>query len=157
MTIKPPRKSKSMQVAQSVAKHFESVLARQFACVLSPAVDLKKIAGLTIQVWPMNRALEWQNRSTSRAEYEIAVAVLDRLEPNDDEDIKGDEVLELAETISDDLLGEMIVVDDGLALAVIATDHQPLIERERLESMRLIAAGVLLSLTRTEPIKARET
>lgn len=150
LMISPPRKSKSKQLTDAVAKWIGEAFVVPVRSVLAPSFDLRKISAREIRVWPSNREVELLTRGgDAKAEYELAVAVVERLKPSDDEDVLCDELLALAESVGDNLMTVEFDVVGGVA-TVVGFTHEPLYDRELLESHRIFGAGIAVQLSRVE-------
>ncbi len=149
MTINPPRTSKSKILAEAVAQSIEDLFAVETVRKLAPADEFEKIRDRQIRVWPHNRTGEILTRALQSNEYEIAIAVIDRVPSEDDEDLLVDELLALVESFADNLLKRTFGPEGNQATA-IRYQHAPLYDKELLETHRLFAAGVALTLTRHE-------
>ncbi len=154
MSCDIPRRSKSKQVAAAVGAEIERRFTSPVIKKLSPTFDLKALAKREISVWPNARRCEAMTRTTQKADYDIAICVLERLKPTDTEDLLADELLWLVESIGDELLGEVVQTPHG-ALTVIGYEHEPLYDREMLESLRIFGAAITLQLTREETFNKR--
>lgn len=153
MTMNPPRQSKSKQLADGIAKEVERRFSKPTVSKLAPNFDVKTINDLEISVWPQDRRSEVMTRDTAKSDYDIAIGVVQRIQPNDDEDLLSDELLALVENIGDKFLGD--ILDIGGNVEVVGFEHLPLYDRAYLETHRIFGAGITLQLTRQEQIPDR--
>jgi hypothetical protein len=147
MSFSPPRNSKSKQLADAVAKYCGDWFSLPFRSAMGWSFDHRKLKDREIVVWPNERDVALLNRAATNCEYSIAVAVVERIDPEDDEDLRADELLGLIEEIGDNLIG--VNFETGVC---IGYNHQPLYDRELLESQRIFGAGIALKITRHESL-----
>lgn len=151
-----PRKSKSKRWADFVAREIHQRFAFEVQSRLAPNFDLKKLKDgrRTIVVWPNDRRAETLNRDTAKADYDIGIAVLERLKPDDQEDLLGDELLALVESIGDQFLGDELT-SEGVTMTIAGYEHLPLYDRQLLESHQIFGAALSLQLVGSEEIPSR--
>ncbi len=149
--FEPPRKSKSKQLADVVAKYCRDAFALPFQSRMGWSLDHRNLRGQELIVWPNDRDVELLNRAATSCEYSIAIAVTERitapLPGGETDDIEGDRLLALVESIGDQLTG--VTFDDSVCTGY---SHQPLYDRDYLESQRIFAGGIVLNLKRHETL-----
>lgn len=153
--MNPPRTSKSKRIADLIATEIKNRFVVDTESKLGPSFDLSKISRRSISVFPNGRVCEMLTRSTQKADYQIAIVVMERLSTNDTEDLLADELLEFVESIGDQFVGEILTLPDATKIEVLGYDHEPLYDRETLESHRIFAAAIVLNLTREEDLPNR--
>ena len=148
-----PRKSKSLDTAQRIAAIVEGIAGCPTRATLKPNVDIKRINDREISVWPESRAVGFKSRELNQVDMQIGICVLERMPPTEDEDILGDDLLHLVETIGEQFIGAQIETDDDdleSTLHCLGYTHEPLYDRDFLETARIFGAGIFLSLQRHE-------
>jgi hypothetical protein len=146
MTFSPPRKSKSKQMADAVARYCTDQFGMPFRSAMAWSLDQKSLKDRDLVVWPNDRDVEFLNRAASSADYSIAIAVVERIKDSTrDEDITADELTALVESIGDNLIG--VSFEGGVC---VGYTHQPLYDRELLEEKGIFGGGIALRITRHE-------
>jgi hypothetical protein len=156
-----PTLSKSIGVATAISELISALPGvSSVQTQTAPAFELEKITAREISVWTNNRESELLTRSTQNVTYSVAVALMERPDPSDNQEQIQDELFALAESIGDQLLGEVVGVKrlvDQQEVTETGTiesyQHTPLYDRELLEKKRVFAAGITLKFIREEPFR----
>jgi hypothetical protein len=145
--------SKSIQVADAVADAITVLIAGSAPVVrMAPSSEFKKITGRQLFVWPAARSTEPMTRESVKVDYEIAIALIERIPPTDSTDTLADALLEIIEKIADNLIlqSRVLTLADDSTIEVQGSEHEPLYDRTFLEQNRCFASALTINLTREE-------
>jgi len=151
-----PIRSKSLKVANAVAAAINAITGSNppLAVVkMAPSDELKKLAGRKLFVWPAARSTEQMTRESLKADYDIAIALIEKIPTTATDDTLSDELLEIVENIADRIqLDEHreLTLEDDTTIEIIGAEHEPLYDRAFLEQNRCFASALTIQLTREE-------
>jgi hypothetical protein len=145
--------SKSIKVADAVAAAITTLIAGSTPVVrMAPSSDFRKITSRQLFVWPAARSTEPMTRNSVKADYEIAIALIERIPATDNTDTLADQLLEIVEDIADKLTLQVRVLTlaDNSTIEVLGSEHEPLYDRPFLEQNRCFASALTINVAREE-------
>lgn len=91
-------------------------------------------------------------RNSVKADYEIAIALIERIPATDNTDTLADQLLEIVEDIADKLTLQVRVLTlaDNSTIEVLGSEHEPLYDRPFLEQNRCFASALTINVAREE-------